>query len=197
MRVIGITGPSGSGKTVLTEYFSGLGIPTIDADALYHSMLIPPSKCLDAISEVFGNSVIAPDGTLDRAALSSIVFSDKDKLRLLNETVLRIVIARIRELISELESDGHTCVLVDAPTLIEAKFDTECDTVIVVTAPQDERVHRIMNRDGIEESRARERVMAQKPDKFYTAVADYVINNNDGEAQFLEQIKNLAVTLSL
>ncbi len=195
MKIIGVTGPTGSGKTVLTEYFRGLGVPTIDADALYHSMLVPPSRCLDAIKDAFGQSVIAPDGSLDRASLSSIVFSDSDKLELLNRTVLRIVIERTRELIAELEARGESAVLVDAPTLIEAEFDKECDSVVVVIAPREERIRRISERDCIDEAHATERVMAQKPDEFYTSVADHVIINDKGESEYAKEIRQLASRL--
>jgi dephospho-CoA kinase len=195
MRIIGVTGPTGSGKTLLTQYFSQLGIPTIDADKLYHSMLVPPSPCLDAIKEAFGECVFAPDGSLNRVELSKIVFSDSKKLELLNQTVLRIVIARIREIIAVLESKGETCVVVDAPTLIEAKFDKECDTVIAVLCPANDRVIRIAERDGISTERAKERVMAQKPDDFYVSAAEHVIVNDKGEVEFNKQIKELATSL--
>ncbi|MBE6576546.1 MAG: dephospho-CoA kinase [Ruminococcaceae bacterium] len=195
MRIIGVTGPTGSGKTVLTEYFSGLGIPTIDADALYHSMLVPPSRCLDAIRDAFGEQVIAADGSLDRTVLSEIVFSDAEKLKLLNKTVLKMVIERTREIIAELEVQGNTCVMVDAPTLIEAEFDKECDAVVVVIAPKEDRILRISERDGIDECHARDRVMAQKPDEFYTDVADYVIINDKGEQEYSSEIRRLASKL--
>ena len=197
MRIIGVTGPSGSGKTVLTEYFSNLGVPTLDADALYHSMLIPPSACLDAICDAFGNDVLSPDGTLNRTALSKIVFNDPKKLKLLNKTVLDIVIKKIRELISDLEAQGKTCVIVDAPTLIEAGFDKECDEVVVIIAPKNERILRISERDSIDVESATARVEAQKSDDFYVSAADYVILNNKGESEYLSQIRDLAVKLKI
>ena len=88
MKIIGVTGPSGSGKTVLTKYFDSIGIPTVDADRVYHSLLIPPSTCLNAIREKFGNAVFLSNGNLDRVALGAIVFNDPEKLKLLNSTVL-------------------------------------------------------------------------------------------------------------
>ena len=197
MKIIGVTGPSGSGKTVLTEYFSALGIPTIDADKLYHSMLVPPSRCLDAIKDAFGESVIASDGSLDRPALSKIVFADKHKLELLNETVLRLVIEKIKESISELEALGNTTVIVDAPTLIEAEFDKECDNVVVVLSPKNDRILRISERDGIDQERAKQRVDAQKSDDFYISHADFVIINDKSPEEFIKQIRYVARSLGL
>ena len=97
MFVIGITGPSGAGKGVISGILSSLGMRVIDADKVYHSMLIPPSPCLDAIRKNFGDEVFSPDGTLDRTVLSSVVFNSQKKLELLNSTFLGIVIDRIRQ----------------------------------------------------------------------------------------------------
>ena len=197
MRIIGVTGPSGSGKTLLGEYFSGLGIKVIDADALYHSMLVPPSECLDAIRRQFGDGVFCPDGSLDRAALSAVVFSDADKLCLLNETVLGIVISEIRRLIAQLGAQGETAVIVDAPTLIESGFDRECDEVISVISSRQTRIDRISARDAITRERAEERVRAQKDDAFYADASDYVLTNDGTEEQFLCRVRELGDKLGL
>ena len=193
MRIIGITGPSGSGKTALTEYLAGKGVPAVDADALYHSMLIPPSECLDAIARAFGNDVLRDDGTLDRQKLSSLVFNSKDALALLNATVLPRVIDRIRTLIGEFERDGHKAIVIDAPTLIESGFDKECSTVISVIAESSLRIGRIMARDGIDEQAATQRVQAQKSDEFYTSHSNHVLYNNGDKAALIAQFEALGL----
>ncbi len=68
MKVLGLTGPSGAGKGFVCALFARHGIPSIDADRVYHDLLVPPSQCLDALVERFGRSVLFPDGTLDRKA---------------------------------------------------------------------------------------------------------------------------------
>lgn len=185
MKIIGITGPSGAGKSLLSEVFTKRNIPVIDADALYHSLLVPPSECLDAIKAAFGDRVIAPDGTLDRAALGAVVFSSEDKLALLNETVLSRVLARIREVISVYGEQGATAVAVDAPTLIESGFDLECDFVISVLAPKRDRIERVMARDSISREKAELRINAQKDDGFYISASDAVLNNDSSREQLL------------
>lgn len=197
MRIIGITGPSGAGKTRLTEYVSSLGIPTINADELYHSMLVPPSECLDAIKAKFGDAVFANDGTLDRKALSEIVFSDSEKLRMLNETVLSIVVNEIKRIIKAFEQSGEQTVAVDAPTLIESGFDRECDVVVSVICPEKERAVRISLRDQISKDKALSRIHAQKDDSFYTEHSNYVINNNGTEAEFDEKIREFVQKLGI
>ncbi len=197
MKTIGITGPSGSGKTLLSEYFSSLGYPVIDADALYHSMLTPPSDCLDAIRDAFGNSVFTASGELDRAALASLVFGDAEKLELLNRTVLDKVLCRIRETLAAFQKDGHTLAFVDAPTLIESGFHTECDKVISVISSPDIRIQRIMERDGISQDKALKRVRAQKNDAFYINHSSVVLNNDGTYEEFLKKVQTLLNTLGL
>ena len=192
MKIIGVTGPTGSGKTLLTEYFASLNITTINADELYHSMLIPPSLCLDAIREKFGDAVFSESGELSREKLGKIVFNDKEKLDLLNETVLGIVLNEIRRKIAIFEKKGNDFLIIDAPTLIESGFHHECDTVISVIAPKDERIKRISLRDGISYERATERVRAQKENSFYIENSHEVIYNDSTEAAFIIKIKEAA-----
>ena len=185
MHVFGITGPSGAGKSLLCEYCAAHGIPHLDADAIYHALLVPPSDAVDALRATFGDEILDKNGAIDRKALSTIVFHDEKKLALLNETVLGIVLRDIRHRLEELRTQGVTEVVVDAPTLIESGFHRECDTVVVVLSEKETRIARIMARDGLSRERAEERVNAQKPDEFYRSAADAVLcNDGDRESLF-------------
>ena len=112
--------------------------------------------------------------------LSAIVFHDKKKLTLLNETVLGFVLTEIRRRIASLEKSGFSAVAVDAPTLIESGFHKECDTVISVLSSKELRIERIIERDGLSREKAIERTNAQKPDEFYEEHSDIVLMN-DGD----------------
>ena len=191
MKVIGITGPSGSGKSLLCRFLSENGVFCIDADKVYHSLLIPPSECLDAIRKAFGDEIFTSDGELDRAALATLVFNDTQKLELLNLTVLRYVLAKIRDIIGEYREQGGKTVAVDAPTLIESGFDKECDIVVSVIASPSDRKERIIERDTISEQRANERIKAQKSDEFYRSHSGIVIENNGTPEQFKEVAERL------
>lgn len=185
MIIYGITGPSGAGKSLLGEYCAEHGIPHLDADAIYHALLTPPSEAVDALRVAFGDSILDANGGIDRTALASIVFHDENKLALLNQTVLDIVLREIRHRLSVLRSDGVTAVVVDAPTLIESGFHRECDAVVSVLSSKEVRVARIMERDGLTRARAEERVAAQRSDEFYRSASDVVlINDGDREALF-------------
>jgi dephospho-CoA kinase len=191
MKIIGVTGPSGAGKSLLSETFTKRNIPVIDADALYHSLLVPPSECLDAIKAAFGECVIAPDGTLDRAALGAVVFSNEKKLALLNETVLSRVLVQIREVIASYAESGAIAVAVDAPTLIESGFNRECDFVLSILAPKRDRIERIMARDSISREKAELRINAQKDDEFYIKASDAVLINDGSQNQFFERAETM------
>ena len=191
MHVYGITGPSGSGKSLLCEYLSAHGIVHINADAVYHDLLTPPSSVVDAIVRQFGENVLAPDGSIDRRALSAIVFSSPLQLERLNQTVLPLVLDEVRARLARMEHDGVRAVAIDAPTLIESGFDTECDTVIVVLSTAEKRIARIMERDGISFERAKARIDAHSPDAFYIAHADAVLYNDGDRKAFLDQAQKV------
>lgn len=191
MKIIGLTGPTGSGKSLLGDFLSGQGVPVIDADEVYHSLLVPPSPCLSALTDAFGDGILHSDGTLNRAALSEIVFHDGEKLALLNRTVLGFVLERIREMIGELARTGHGAVAVDAPTLIESGFHKECDTVISVLSPAALRIERIKERDGLSDEKANARVSAQRPDEFYISHSHYVLTNTGDVSELFQKAEEL------
>lgn len=185
MKIIGLTGQSGAGKGAVSAILARNGFLCIDCDEVYHSLLIPPSECLDEIKKTFGNGVIKSDGTLDRKKLGEAVFSDEEKLKKLGEITLHRVIDQCLEIIREKDNGGYAAAVLDAPTLYESGFDCECDTVLAVTADEETRISRIISRDGIDRKSALARIHAQKDEKFYTSRADYVIKN-DGSEKDLE-----------
>ena len=197
MKILGITGPTGSGKSLLCQYLQDMGIPCIDADKVYHSMLVPPSECLDALRISFGDEIFTPDGKLDRSQLGKIVFSSPEKLALLNSTVLKRVIVRINEMLSDLENQGAATVAIDAPTLIESGFHKECDAVISVLADQTIRQTRIIERDSLSKEKAELRINAQKHNDFYLENSDYVIYNNENSEKFESDIISLLAKIGI
>ena len=186
IQILGITGPSGAGKSLLCQSISARGIPVIDADRVYHSLLLPPSECLEALRRAFGDEIFSSDGKLDRAKLGAIVFNSSEKLELLNSTVLSVVVAEARLIIDAMAAAGHRAVIFDAPTLIESGFHKECYAVVSVISSQSTRVARISERDGISTENALARIHAQKDDDFYKAHSDFVIVN-DGNLEELEK----------
>ena len=188
MTVIGLTGPTGSGKSTLCEIASELGIKSIDADKVYHGLLIPPSKCLDEIVKAFGDRILDGNGSLNRPALASIVFEKgaEERLSLLNSITHKFVKEEFRRIIADMEKNGDSAVIVDAPTLYESGFDGECDITIAIISDRATRSVRIIERDSLSEDRAEQRLSAQKPDEFFKERADFVILN-DGDLNALRE----------
>ena len=178
MKILGLTGQSGAGKTLFSKMLQEKGYPSINADELYHSMLIPPSKVLDGIRCAFGEEFFLSDSSLDRRKLAKHVFSNKEKLTLLNETVLPIVTEKIMELAQEYNDMGVELLVIDAPTLFESGYDKSCDITVSIIAPSKSRTQRISERDNINLEDAILRTNAQKDDSFYYERSDYVIVND-------------------
>lgn len=181
MIVLGLTGPSGAGKGALGYAFSRFGVPSLDTDAIYHELLVPPSDCLDALVGAFGEDILSPDGTLNRPALAARVFAadaPPEFHHTLNRITHHYILAETRRRMETLREDGVPAVLIDAPLLYESGFDAECDYVIAVIAPRDLRIARILARDDISQSAAEARLAAQHPDSFYTEKADFVVSND-------------------
>lgn len=196
MIVIGLTGPSGSGKGKIAEILSEYGVEHIDADSVYHNILIPPSPCLDELVENFGYKILNAGGQLDRRALASIVFGDenKQKIEKLNSITHKYVCARIRQIIRYFDNISCKACVIDAPLLLESGLGSDCDFVISVLADSKLRAQRIAVRDNISLEDANLRISSQKPDNFYVEGSDMVVYNNGSEEQLraslLESLKN-------
>ena len=187
MLIIGLTGPSGAGKGTIASLFAAYGVPSIDTDAVYHDLLMPPSDCLNELAERFGNGILSPDGALDRKVLAALVFAPGHEADLadLNTITHRHVLSEVRRILAVYREQGKPAVLVDAPQLFESGFDAECHHVLSVLAPRNMRLARIMARDGLDEERASARLNAQKPDEFYRSHSDAVVYNH-GEASAMD-----------
>ena len=179
--VIGFTGPTGAGKTSALRALERLGGLVLDCDAVYHDLLRTDSTLRDAITGAFGQ-VFAPDGTLDRQRLGTVVFSDPAALDTLN----RIIYDRLpRELLRRMDESSAPVVGIDAINLVESGLCRLCRRTVAVLAPSEQRVRRIMARDGIPEEYARLRVQAQKDDEFYrTHCTDTLFNDCADAAAF-------------
>ncbi len=191
INIIGITGPSGAGKSILCTYLAEKNIPVIDADEVYHSLLVNNSPCTLALAEAFGYGILSADGTPDRKKLGAIVFSSDEKLEKLNSIVLKFVIDKINELIEALAQKGEKNVVIDAPTLIESGFSKQCDTVVSILAPKQKRIERIRVRDNISEESALLRINAQRCDEFYIDNSDFVIMNDSDTAALIASVDEL------
>ena len=191
MLVIGLTGPTGAGKGCIADLFSAFGLPVLNADRIYHTLLIPPSPCLDELADHFGKEVLTESGTLNRKALGAIVFSNTDELATLNTITHHYVMAEIRKRLEQLRKEEAIAAVIDAPQLFEAGADRDCNVIVSVLADPALRIDRIMRRDGIDAEAAVKRISAQKSDAFFRAHSDYVIENNESPERLLEPVRKI------
>ena len=182
MRIFGITGGSGTGKSTVSDIFRKLGVTVIDADKSAREVVGKGSKCLDELCAFFGNSILLSDGTLDRKKLGSIVFSDGEKLKTLNEITHKYIRADIEE---KLSSCKTPLAAIDGAVIIGSNIEDLCEFIVSVIAKERTRTERIMLRDSISEQDAQRRIGAQPDDEFYEKHAEYVIHN-DGDFEALK-----------
>jgi dephospho-CoA kinase len=192
IHVIGLTGQSGAGKTTAGAVFKSCGFAVIDADECSRQAVLPETDCLKEISEYFGEKIIKPDGTLDRQALASIVFSEKSELKKLNAIIHPYVTEIICAKINEYKSQGKDFIILDAPTLFESNTDDLCDLIISVTAKEEMRKKRIGIRDGISDDNIKMRFHSQHSENFFKKHSDFIIINNKSEEELRDKTREVA-----
>ncbi len=179
--IIGITGGSGSGKTTLLALLQQQGTLILDCDAIYHRLLESDKFLLQEIEDRFCGSV--KNGILDRKALGSIVFSDKNALQDLN----RITHAAVKKEVLALLESNPPLAAIDAIGLFEGGLAPLCHITVAVTAPKDMRIRRLMAREGISESYARRRIAAQHTDAWFSRRCHYTLENNTTPEAFRDK----------
>jgi dephospho-CoA kinase len=183
---VGLTGGIASGKSTVAARFAELGAVVIDADRIAREVVEPGTPGLAAVVEAFGPDVLRPDGTLDRPALGRIVFTDDARRLVLNGIVHPLVGLRRQELIDA--APPGSVLVHDIPLLVEGGLTAGLDLVVVVWAPQDERVRRMVADRGMTEEEAWSRIAAQATDEERRAVADVWLDNSGTREATLAQV---------
>jgi dephospho-CoA kinase len=185
---IGLTGGIGSGKSTVSALLAERGALVVDADRIAREVLEPGTPGLASVVAEFGPSVLGADGTLDRAALAAIVFSDDAARRRLDGLVHPLVRRRSAELVAAAPPDA--VVVNDVPLLVETGQAGSYDLVLVVEADAGTRVARLVGR-GLTEADARARIAAQASDEQRRAVADVVLDNSGTRDQLAAQVERV------
>ena len=183
----GITGGIGSGKSEACKIFARLGAALLYADNLAKEIIDTNPAVKRRIQKVFGDDVYLHDGTLDRKRMAKLVFQDEKVKEQLNAIVHPVVLDHIRDTIKKTKSENKIRILiVEAALIFEAKADAMFDYVIVVDAPEEERINRVMIRDNISRTEVLGRIRAQMNTQDKVAKADFVIQNG-GDKTTLEK----------
>ena len=190
MKVIGLCGGSGSGKSRFAAFFADRGIPTQDADAVYHEIIARRGDCLRELVTEYGAGILADDGSLSRKALAAIVFAPDamrdTRVRRLSEITHKYVIREIDAFIAREAEKGTGILLIDVPLLFESGLSLRCDLTVAVLADRETRIRRIVARDGLDYEAAKRRIDAQPSDDYYRLRADRIVYN-DGDAATLSR----------
>lgn len=180
MKVIGITGPTGAGKTTALNALRSLGAEVVDADQVYHRLLVESGEMKALLMEAFGENILDGEGKIDRRALAGAVYPDR--LEELSAITHPYVVAEVEAMLRSAERAGRPALAIDAIALVESGLARRCNAVVAVLAPKELRVKRVMARDGVDEAYARRRVDAQKPEAFFRQSSDFVLENTEKDA---------------
>lgn len=172
--IVGLTGQSGAGKTTVSKAFEQQGFDIINCDIIAREVTLSGSDCCKQLAKLFPHC-FDENLTLDRRKMAETVFSDKQKLDMLNSNIYPFINQSIKERIAASKS---SFILLDAPTLFEAGADKLCDTIVSVVADHNTRLARIVERDNIPKELAQKRFASQHTTEFFKERCEYVIENN-------------------
>ena len=177
MICYGLTGKTGAGKSTVADLLRARGWYVIDGDVLARRITEPGSPVLLQLCEAFGSNLLRDDGTLDRKALVQRLHEVPQGVETLNAITHPAIDALVQKEMETAEKAGYDRCVFDAAALLESPSRSRCDKIIVVTAPEDVRLQRILQRDGLSKAQARDRMRMQKDDDWYFSQADDVIRN--------------------
>ena len=189
MKVIGLTGGTGSGKSTVATYLENKGCVIIDADEISRELTKPGGEALEPIRRRFGDEVFFENGTLNRKKLGTIVFNDNVKLRSLEAITTDIVVRKVLEKVDHLKNQGFDgIVILDAPLLFECGMKDCTDENWLVTCDLENRIQRLIDRDGISRQSILDRMSNQLSDEHKRMMADRIIENSGSLTELYSRI---------
>ncbi|XP_062451319.1 bifunctional coenzyme A synthase [Rhea pennata] len=159
--VIGLTGGTGSGKTSIAKYLEHLGAFLIDADKLGHAVYVPGGPAYEQVVATFGPEILNEDGTINRKVLGAKVFGNKERLKCLTDIVWPEIAQMVKKQVGEADALGKAVCVLDAAVLLEAGWKDMVHEVWTAIIPEEEALKRIMDRDGLSEEAAQNRLQSQ------------------------------------
>jgi dephospho-CoA kinase len=188
MLKIGITGGIGSGKTTVCKVFETLGIPVFYADTVAKQIMITDEILVKGVKDAFGEESYGIDGTLNNKHIAAIVFNDANKLAKLNELVHPAVFRAFDNWVKDIPA-SVPFILKEAALLFESGSYRMCDKNILVIAPEQVRLQRVMQRDGVTAEQVKARMDKQMSDEEKIKLADYTIYNNETDSLIIQVIR--------
>lgn len=181
MKIIGVTGGIGSGKTTIINYIKSKGFAVYIADDVGKKVM-QKSEIIKQINELFNNEVLLPDGLLDRSKIALLVFNNNDLLQKLNNIVHPAVGLDFEEF--KKENASEKVIFKETAVLFESGSYKDCDATILITAPLEIRIKRVMQRDNITKEQVESRIKNQLSDDQKASLATYIVENIDLKQAF-------------
>ena len=177
-KIIGLTGGIGSGKSTIAGYFAALDVPVYIADDESKKILFMPHVVKELIATL-GDDILT-NGIPDKTKIAALVFNDPEQLAKLNSIIHPKVAGHFKDWV--LQNSGKLFVIKETAILFESGSYKDCDFIILVTAPTDVRIQRVMNRDGVTREKVLQRIENQWNDQKKIPLSNFVINNTDLES---------------
>lgn len=188
MLKVGLTGGMGSGKSTVAARLAQLGATVIDADAIAREIVEPGQPALAELAERFGEEILTDDGALDRAELARRAFVDAESTEALNAITHPRIAERTAEYYRQAAAAAAPVVVYDMPLLFEKGLEADQDLVLVVHAPEELRIQRLVESRGVDREDAARRIAAQLDDATRIAKADVVLDNTASVAKLQAQV---------
>lgn len=192
---IGLTGGIGSGKSAVAALLRERGAFVVDADQVAREVVEPGSPGLAAVVAHFGSGVLSADGSLDRAGLASRVFGNAAELAALNSITHPLIARRSAELLAA--APATALIVYDMPLLVENGLTDDFDAVVVVDAPDDVRLERLVASRGLDRADVLARMASQAPREERLKAADFVIDNSGALDRLSEEVDRLLAWLGV
>lgn len=179
MKIIGITGGVGAGKSTVLDYLrEQFHAYVIQADQAGHQVMEPGEICYSQVIALFGEHILKKDKTIDRKAVSDVVFGNEEKLKKLNGIIHPAVRQSVLEEIQLQKEKKTAIVVVEAALLLEEHYEKFCDKVWYVHTDREIRISRLMENRGYSREKSESIISSQAPDEYFAKHADYIIRNN-------------------
>ncbi|MBA7642949.1 Dephospho-CoA kinase [subsurface metagenome] len=191
MKIIGLTGGIGSGKSTVAQFLAELGAIIIDADKMGHEALKPGSEVRQQVVAAFGRQIVNANGDIDRSRLGEIVFDNAEARERLNRIMHPPLYDMVKARLEECRRQGAGMVVLEAPLLIEAGWQSLADEVWVTVAPEATVLNRLQERSGLSEPESLVRIRSQLPSEERLKHADVVIDTDCSPGELKNRVTGL------
>ena len=191
MLLIGLTGGIASGKTLVSDFFTALGVPVIDADILAREVVTPGSEGLNKLIDYFSDGILTSDNQLDRKALREKIFKNPSDRKIVDGILHPLIRQRSEDGIARYREQGAAYIIYAVPLLVETKQVSRFDRILLVDVPVELQIERIVNRDNTTRDKAQAIISAQASREERRAIATDIVSNDKSVDSVREHVMRL------